>query len=30
MADGNCCPLPKILYGVDALALAMKGGRVMS
>ena len=30
MADRNRRPLPKILCAVDALALALKGGRVMS
>jgi hypothetical protein len=30
MADLNGRPLPKILSAVDALALALKGGRVMS
>ena len=30
MADRNGRPLPKILSAVDALALALKGGRVMS
>jgi hypothetical protein len=30
MVDRNGRPLPKILSAVDALALALKGGRVMS